>query len=287
MKPTPKCKKQHYLPAVYLKQFSADGAKAKRSSLIWRFDQQRSVRVPVESQCAGDYFYSRRDSQGAEETFHGMEGAYGSIAQKIWSWRDSTQRDFFGLILMMLDLHCRNVCYANRTREENVHAYQVRIHCLRNEILMGENHGPVSDLELLKHMRAVWRVKLLGTTKGNELVTSDNPAHLFTLNDVGSLHFVVMPVTPFYCAVAFDSRFCRATGSNLTSADESALNLLQALNCWECLFTLSALSNGQQEFAREKWKGGEKSLGYVDEREWSMTLKRQTDRDCFSFLTPV
>lgn len=32
-------KRQHWLPVVYLKQFSADGPQSSRTSLIWRLDQ--------------------------------------------------------------------------------------------------------------------------------------------------------------------------------------------------------------------------------------------------------
>lgn len=240
----------------------------------------------MESQCAEDYFYSSRDPQGTERAFQEMEGAYGGITQKIWSGKDSTEGDFFSLVWMMFDLHCRNVCYANQTQGENVHAYNVRIHCLRTQILMGDSCGAVSDQELLAHLHAVWRVRLLETTKGNELATCDNPAHWFTFDETHKLHFVVMPVTPFYYAVAFDKRFGLAIGSGLSATDEACLNRLQAMNCWECLFTSSELSADQQRFVREKWKEREKPFGYVDAREWSVNLIR-ADRDCFSFLTKV
>jgi hypothetical protein len=279
----PAYRRQHYLPAVYLKQFSADGPNATRTSSIWRLDQQRSVCVSVESQCAKDYFYSLCDPEGTEEMFRGMEAAYGRIAQKIWSGEDSTERDFFGLILMMFDLHCRNVCYANRTQEENVHAYRVRIHCLR-QILMGDTCGTVSDQQFGEHLRTVWRVRLLKATRGDELATCDNPVLWFTFDETADLHLMVMPVTPFYCAVAFDRRFSRAVGSNLSTTDESHLNNLQVLNCCECLFTLNELTAGEQQSVRDKWKGREKPFGYVDEKQWSASLKL-ADRDCFSFLT--
>jgi len=277
--------RQHYLPAVYLKQFSQDGANAKRSSLIWRFDEQQSVSTSVQSQCAEDHFYSLRDAQGTEEMFQKMEVIYDKIMQKIWSGKQPTKRDYFGLILMMVDLHCRNVCYANRTKEENVHAYRVRIHCLP-QVFLGDVRANPSRQQLTEHLQAVWRVRLLKTNKGNELATSDNPAVWFTLRETHVPHFIVMPVSLFHCAVAFDKRFSRVIGNDLTPADQSHLNQLQVQNSWQCLFTPTALSAVQQQCVREMWKRREKPSGYVDEEKWSMNLVR-ADRDCFGFLAKV
>ncbi len=91
---------QHYLPTVYLKQFSTDGLAATRKSMIWRLDEQRHKRVSVPSQCAEDYFYSASDAKMTEEMFGKSEEVYGRTVQQIWA-REEKQAgtDYFGLIL--------------------------------------------------------------------------------------------------------------------------------------------------------------------------------------------
>jgi len=280
-------RRQHYLPAVYLKQFSADGPAATRNSMIWRLDEQRHMRVTVRSQCAENNFYSSSDAKATEEMFQKFEGIYGRIAQKIWAREEPAKRDYFGLILMMFDLHCRNRCYANETGEENIHAYRVRIHCLRNQLLMGKSSENVTDAELLTHLRATWKVRLLEPTSGNELATCDNPSIWFTLDDTSDLHLIVMPITPYCCAAAFDTRYCHVTGGRLVSEDEVLLNRYQVLVCGECLFTSSELSMEEQASVRRTWKEREKPSGTVDRKQWTVNLQRLSDCNSFRFLTRV
>ena len=280
-------KRQHYLPAVYLKQFSIDGDGATPNSMIWRLDEQCHKRVPVKSQCAENYFYSASNAQTTEKMFQKLEWVYARIARKIWIHEEPAENDYFGLILMMLDLHCRNRCYANETGEANIHAYHVRIHCLRNELLVGKGSQNVSDTELLSHLRATWQVRLLEPASGNELATCDNPSTWFTLDETSGLHLIVMPVTPRCCAAAFDTRYCHVTGGRLVSEDEALLNRCQVLVCGECLFTSRELSIEEQASVRRTWKEREKPSGEVDRKQWTVNLQRLHDSNSFRFVTRV
>ena len=272
--------RQHYLPAVYLQQFSVDGRWATRKSHIWRLDRERSKFVPVDSQCAPKHFYSRLDSQGAEATFHEIEGVYGQIAQKIWLRQQPSQKHYFGLILMMLDLHCRNITYENLTAKENLHAYKVRMHCMRD--LMGDPNAPLSNQQFLER----WQVRLFENEDPSGLVTSDNPALFFTLDESSQLHLTIVPVTPSSCAVAFDSRFIQAAGNHLSVHDGSLLNHYQLNHSYECLFAPHEFSPEQQAFVRQQWKD-RNPLGYVDDKAWTPNLIRFPEGDPFSFLSKV
>jgi hypothetical protein len=269
--------RQHYLPAVYLQQFSVDGASGTRKSHIWRLDRERNKPVPVESQCGPKYFYSKLDSQRAEATFHEIEGAYGQIAQKIWLREQPSQKDYFGLILMMLDLHCRNIAYENLTAKENLHAYEVRMHCMRD--LMGDTNAPLSNEQFLER----WQVRLFENEDPSGLVTSDNPVLFFTLDETSQLHLTIMPVTPSSCAVAFDGRFIGATGNHLSVHDGSVLNHFQVNHSHQCLFSPQEFSLEQQAFVRQHWKE-RKRLGYVDEKAWTPNVIRFPEGNPFSFL---
>ncbi|MFO1501393.1 MAG: DUF4238 domain-containing protein [Verrucomicrobiota bacterium] len=278
----PPFKRQHYLPSVYLKQFSPDGAKAGRKSTVWRLDEKRHTKVTVESQCAESYFYSSGEAQATEEMFGEMEKAYGRIAQKVWTHQNPAVRDYFGLILMMFDLHCRNRSYENQSGEENIYAYRARIQGLRNELLLGAKEN-VSDTELLGHLKANWRVRLLETA-ADELATSDNPSIWFTLNGTSGLHLIVLPITPHHCAVAFDVRHCDVTGNSLAEADQCLLNQYQVMVCGECLFTSSELSAEQQASVRRTWKKRERPSGMVDMEQWVLNLQRLRAEKQFGFV---
>jgi hypothetical protein len=180
----------------------------------------------------------------------------------------------------MLQLHCRNVMYENLTTKENVDAYRIRFQCLRD--LMGDENAPLSD----NQFRDRWRVRLFETDDPNGLVTSDNPALFFTLDEV-RLHLVVMPVMPSRCAIAYDSRFFKATGNHLSAEDGSLLNLYQVRHCFECLFTSSELGMEQQAFVRQQWKNRMKPLGCVDEQAWTPNLLLFPEGDKFGFLLKV
>jgi hypothetical protein len=280
----PSYKRQHYLPAVYLKQFSPDGHRATRKSMVWRLDEQCHKQVPVKSQCAKDYFYSSCDAKTNEEMFQKMERVYDRIAQKIWNCEKPGEGDYFGLILMMVDIHCRNPFYVNQTGEENIEAYHRRIHCLRNEVLMGTSSEIVTDAELLKRLRERWKVRLLEPARGNELVSCDNPSIWFTIDDSSDLHLMVMPVTPYFCAVAFDTRYCYVEGDRLVREDEELLNQFQVLMADACMFTRSVVSIEEQASVRRKWKERERPLGMVDKKQWSVNLYGVGGPNSFRFL---
>jgi hypothetical protein len=255
--------RQHYLPAVYLQQFSADGCRATRRSRIWRLDANRSTPVTIESQCGPKYFYSKLNPNGAEKTFHEIEAAYGRIAQKIWLRKPPSRRDCVGLILMMLDVHCRNIAYQNLTAGENLHAYKVRMHSMRD--LMGDAGKPLSDHEFLNR----WKVRLFeNADHPNGLVASDNPVLFFTLDETDQLHMAIMPVTPLCCAVAFDARSIQAIGDRLSVEDGSVLNHYEVVHSYECLFAPTELAPEQRAFVRKQWKARTNDFGYVDEKVW-------------------
>ena len=72
----PGYKKQHWLPAAYLRNFSVDGAKSTRKSMIWRIDERIRKKVPVESQGFDDYHYSQEAPEEVEREFRVGEDFY-------------------------------------------------------------------------------------------------------------------------------------------------------------------------------------------------------------------
>ena len=177
----PAHKKQHYLPAVYLMRFSVDKVKPTRRSKIWRCDGARSHLVPVESQCFEDYHYSKANPSQTEQMFQQLEDIYAECIRKIQNRALPTTRDYFGLILMMFDLHIRTKAYGNFTGQEGIVAYRVRLTGLRRELILGKKEGNPSDAEVFAHLKQNWRVRILSSSPDTEFVTSDNPSAWFTL----------------------------------------------------------------------------------------------------------
>ena len=82
----PPYKKQHYLPAVYLSQFSSDQQILTRAgSKVWRTDIIGTHLVSVKSECCKDYFYSKKDPKGTETMFQGLENLYPSSVRRVRS----------------------------------------------------------------------------------------------------------------------------------------------------------------------------------------------------------
>jgi len=69
-------KNQHYVPRVYLKPFTKDGAGLALN--LFNLDRMRSIRdAPAKNQCSGDYFYGRNPL--LERAIQAVEGPYGGV----------------------------------------------------------------------------------------------------------------------------------------------------------------------------------------------------------------
>jgi hypothetical protein len=284
----PSFKKQHYLPSVYLKHFAAVGPNAGRNSKVWRFDVKASRLVSVQSQCQADYFYSRNAPQFAEQTFQGMENEYAGIAHKIHDRKNPTEKEYFGLILMMLDLHIRNPVYANRTNSENIHAYNIRLQCVLNDILVDKRKSNPSHADLVAQLKQNWRVRILWTDVDRQLLASDNPALWFTLDESGALHFMILPISPAFCAFAFDNRRLVMNGDGaLSDSDGALLNERQVRSASSALYSAMELTTVQQALVKDVWRNRTPVGGFVDDEMWSLNIVRATANGGFSFVQPA
>lgn len=262
-------RKQHYLPAVYLKQFSFDGPKATRKSLIHRTTKDCISHVTVESQCVRNFTYSKSEPERVEKFFQDTENHYRRITKLVWAKQRPAELDYFALILVMFDFHIRNIAYENLTGEENYYAYLRRLSYVRSGILGSKSDFPASEEESKTHLRNYWRIKLLQTPAGGELVTSDNPCIWCNWEDGNQLHCMIMPILPNVCAIAFDNRYSRIN-YNLTEADTAQLNAWQVLHCRENLYSLSRPSSVQETAIKAYLAKRKTKHGYTDADSWEM-----------------
>ncbi|SRR5579862_163483 len=261
-------KKQHYLPAVYLKQFSIEGSDATRKSKLYRLDRNFSGSVTVEDQCREDFYNSAASPVAAEALHQKYEDIYGKLATRIWAGENAgSEYNYFGLIITMLNLHFRNPAYENRTGDERISVY-TNLEAEFLEQSLGVRPDPVSpSLEHLALFKKCWGVSLMKTVEPS-LLTSDNPAHIFGEDNVPRL--ITLPITPQVCAVAFDRRkFPKVWSQDLSALDVGRLNSLQAHCCISAVFAAEEISPEDAVKIRDIWvKRREAPPGFIDALEW-------------------
>ncbi len=277
----PSFKKQHYLPAVYLREFSAD--KARGDAQVWRCDGKQNGLVSVRNECCADYFYSKEQPASVEKMFQNSEGFYAECIRAIQSGKAPARSQFFGLILIIFDLHLRNAAYENQTGKDNLHAYRLRLHGLK-KLLLDRQDDELTDDEVWEHLKNYWRVRILLSSPGNEFVTSDNPSILFASQDASpNLQFTALPFTPIHMAIAYDCRRVEVTGEQTCPQDEELLNRLQLSNAWQCVYSSVDLSVEQQRFIGERLNRKSSERAKTDEAGWEVSMQRLAPDVNFSF----
>lgn len=259
--------KQHYLPAVYLKQFSVDGSDGRRRSKIWRLDRNICQLVTVEDQCRERFYNSEAEPAKAEKLFQNYENLYAQLACKIWAGEEAgSAHNYFGLIAFMLSLHFRNPSYKNLTKDERIVVYVN----LEGEFLLqilgvvvDPNHPSREHLEMFTKC---WGVRLMRAIE-DFLVTSDNPAQIF--HQEGIPRLITLPITPQCCAVAFDRRaFASVWSQELSKQDIERLNRLQVHSCVNALFSAAQQTTEDVQMVRGVWTKRNPPPGFVSDEDW-------------------
>ncbi|OAM90390.1 DUF4238 domain-containing protein [Termitidicoccus mucosus] len=283
----PAYKRQHFLPCVYLKNFSPDGAKATRDSKVWRIDEKRTAFVPVKSQCAGDYLFSKIAAKKSENEFQAIEDGYAAAVAKIWSGGDPTVFEYFALIVAVLDLYARNISHENHTGHDGAHAYQLRTTSLLDRLIAGnQSRETLPQDEIYARLKRFWDVRLFLTPPGREIVTSDHPVLCFNWGEGDAMDFLLMPVTPGACAAVFDKRTTHTSGHRLTESDGTNLFRFSATHAHSCLYTASEPDQGAIDAARRLLQQRVKPRTITDAEKWSLDLIVPPRRDVFSFICP-
>ena len=285
----PAYKKQHYLPATYLKYFSdVQSECSRKKSWVWRFDGAEMRRVPVESQCAKDYFYSKQKAAEIEKHFQKLENMYGDFVDKVRSGQEPPRINFGDLFLFMADLNLRNAIHKNHTGEEGIEAYEKRLNLFFQLILM-RNTGKEFSVENVKiHIASNWRLEIVSAPADCQFATSDNPSIFGTcrkpINGRSQLQLILTPLDPGHLAIAFDRRIMWVQKMPACILDVQRLNNAQISNAENCVYkstqyTASDLLNLTGAFSA---KG--KVVSEVTSERWrSFMLYIPTNY--FSFMT--
>jgi hypothetical protein len=266
--------KQHYLPCVYLKQFSVDGQTADRNSLLWRLSRHGHKQVPVESQCYERNFYSATDSVEAENLFQSYEDLYGTLAQRIWNGDPNRSiREYFGLMFFMVSLHLRNLAYEVSPKlGPRIEVYKLLESQFIHHHLMGSPDCASTLEQQLERLKDFWGVFVYTSASENRLVTSDNPALWFSTDDSGNLHFMILPVMPNSCAIAYNREVISLAADPLSPADADVLNEAQVKSCLKALYSDAPFSEENQQESAEFWTRHKPPSGFINDQEWQPNI---------------
>lgn len=281
----PSYKRQHYLPAAYLKYFSTDQNICNRESKTWRCDGKTIRCVSVISQCFGDYFYSRENAAEVEVNFQKSESLYSSCVEKIKANIKLTPNEYGSLLVVMFDFHLRNAIHENRTGKEEIEAYRLRNRLFIQQMLLGRSDGLYTQREMIAHIEKYWNLRVLTAQSGSQIFTSDNPSvwHTFRKNKPG-MHMITLPLTPFHVAVAFDRRVLQVNDGILTEEDERTLNAGQIENASQAFYSSAKFSADNVRLLDENIKQKAETRCFINEQTWSLSLKNVFPEFMFSFV---
>ena len=285
----PPYKKQHYLPAAYLKYFSTDQTNCTRDASVWRLDRHALRQVPIVSQCSSDYFYSKTKPADTEAMFQQIETALCNCVDKIKLGRILTGREYGQLLLAIFDLHLRNATHKNMTGKEGIDAYNLRSRIFMSKILLGKKNIDATKRDITTHVGHYWGVEIVSTPPGHEFVTSDHPSVWITLRKPfaqtkPSLHMATLPLTPTHTAVAYDRRVLDVIANTATDDDDQTLNGGQIQNAEKCIYTSTCMAENQLETVKYQLTNKTDLACEVYDTGWQLALQHLPADHYFSFI---
>lgn len=285
----PAYKRLHYLPSAYLKYFSVDQANCSRKSSVWRFDGSVQRCVPIESQCFGDYLYSKNEAAKVESQFQKRESNYCQIVDKIRASQEPTGTNYGDLFLSMFDFYLRNAIHKNRTGKEGIDAYDQRIQMAFSQILLGRNDGELPRADIIDHILHFWRVEIISILPNSQFVTSDHPSVWITVRKFPEspkpeLQLIMLPISPKHAAVAFDRRVLEIINHQASLGDVVKLNVGQVENADRCVYMSERLKDDDIAVVKKYFTRKPASPCEVNQGGWKLILQYLPVEHHFSFM---
>jgi hypothetical protein len=280
----PHYKRQHYLPAAYLRYFSCDQTNCTRDALIWRLDGKTQRQVPVKSQCFEDYIYSRLKPAETESKFRVVEDHYCQCVNKIKAGKPLTSLEGGNLLMAMFDFHLRNAVHKNSTGKEGIEAYELRTRIFLSGILLGRK-GDVTREDISTHIETHWALRIISNRPGHAFITSDHPSAWITINSPRpALHMVMLPITPTQVAIAYDRRILQIISDQITAEDELTINAAQLDSAVECVYASGFTTEEQLDIVADHFKRKTPSVCESSEDGWTLKMQGLPSQHFFSFM---
>jgi len=284
----PAYKRQHFLPAAYLKYFSLDQSNCSRDSWVWRLDKTGQRQVPVKSQCWNAYHYSKNDPAAAERGFHRFEKEYCGCVDKIRAGKDLKDSEYGSLLVNMFDFFIRNAIHKNSTGREGIEAYKLRWGMFLQDMVL-QRTAKVTPENVQSHIVRYWGLWIASAPQGRIFITSDHPSVWTCINDGHpGLHLLSLPLTPTHMAIAFDKRFLYVTGEPMSQDDCATFLDSQLHNAYLAAYSSTPLDAANLDLVKKRFHDKEDPNDETDMRGWRMSLASLPSQYHFSFmrLTP-
>ena len=233
-------KNQHWLPSGYMKYFAASGVTKGRKTSIYYTNKNGSNRKKVDKLSCDDFHYSEERAETVETSFHSMENDYPVLVKKILNDERLTKKEYYSMIITMIEYHARNPSYENLTKEENYEAYLTVSRGLFMDILEGCEGCHANLQKGMDFIASNWLLQPLTSSK-EELFSSDHPSLLFSIDK--KLSFIILPINPHHALLAVDKRKVKIVSNTINENDNGLLNALQVNRCIEFIYSNIDLSD--------------------------------------------
>lgn len=234
-------KRQHYLPASYLWNFSSDPS-LKRLARFVRLgdDGTQTENITIESQCAKDYFYSKDTAMEAAE-WRGLETEWSRVIDDLLK---SQPPENMAVVLLhqFITIHLRNISFQHTDKQEDRLATFLRTRAALMELICG------APADGLFNLPETWAAQVL-VADDDVFATSDNPVVMFAQNEENFYSCFGAPITRRMWAFIFDRK--KWTDFNLTVSNDDdishLLNQVQAVVSVKSLFAANLFPEDEAE----------------------------------------
>ncbi len=282
-------RKQHFLPAAYLRYFSDDQKSCTRDSRFWSFDGEKMGRVSVESQCFENYYYSKTRAKEVEDSFRRKEILYCERADTVRKEGKIPAEYRTGFILLMVDFALRNGIHKNKTGREGISAYHDRLSMFFEVLLLEKQGQRITNPEILLHIDTYWRLEIISAPAASQFATSDNPAVFCSFEEPTGewtpIQVILLPIDPYHVAFAFDSRFLSVPNNFANFQDLIVMNHLQFANAARAVYVASAFSEGDLVELRQLFTTKRNSICEVTNEGWRTVKQCIPPQHNFSFVS--
>lgn len=252
--------RQHWLPKSYLKNF-----KIKRyiKSTVYRFDGEKSIPVPVKSQCFKKHFYSSKNRKEAEKEFWKIEKDFPKYVAKILNYKPVSRRERIDIIFIIFIYHLRTAAYENRTDYENIVAFRIRFNNFFASEISELDEKNIEQQNIMQGLSKNWELQMIHI-QNDILITSDHPVLIFRKR-IGPLLFAILPIIPQKLLVAFDKRYMKIISCIANEKDRLLLNNFQAGQSILAIYSNKTMDRKTQENYKNVFKKHRKPYrGYTN-----------------------
>lgn len=283
-----KYRKQHYLPASYLRYFSEDQSHCCRDSFVWQFDGIQTRRVPVVSQGFRKDFYSKKSAAETERMFQKREDIYCRFVDRIRAGEEPDIQNFGDLFLCMCDLNLRNAAHKNSTGQEGIDAYNDRLGLCFSGLLLGKADARISIEDIKQHLHANWRIEIIPAPIDFQYHTSDHPAVFMTCSNPpdpkSALQIILLAMDPGNIAVAFDRRFMWVEQKTAKAEDVILFNIGQVHNATKFIYSAAQLAGKDLTSSTEVFLRKQSPCSEVTLKGWKLSLTYLPPQAHYSFI---